>query len=530
MKYRDAINLASLFFVLNFVQKSLLIIFTLIEIMRTKVTIIGSGYSSMVAACCLAQQGVEVDVYEKNDAAGGRASYFESDGFSFDMGPSWYWMPEVFENFFNKFGKKASDYYDLVQLDPGYQVYFKEAEAVKIPASKNELLELFESIEEGSAKKLEQFLAEAEYKYRVGMDEYVWKPGRSITEFMDIKVLKSFTKLQMLSSVTKAVHSLFKDERLRQILEFPVLFLGSMPNRIPALYTLMNHADLSLGTWYPKGGMYKVSEAFYTLAVSLGVKFHFNTPIEGVEIKNKKIVALRSGNENIPVEFIINGSDYHHFDKEILPAAYSNYSDSYWDSREMAPSSLLFYLGIDKKISGLEHHNLFFDSDFETHASEIYETKEWPSDPLFYICAPSKTDKECAPSGCENLFALIPIAPGLEEDKNLHQRYLNEIIRRIKDKTGEDITNHIVYKKSFSISDFKSRYNAFKGNAYGLANTLKQTAVLKPKFYSKKLDNLYHTGQLTVPGPGMPPAIVSGQLVAEQFLERHKIKANGQLI
>jgi len=498
--------------------------------MRTKVSVIGSGFSSMVAACCLAQQGVEVDIYEKNDGPGGRASYFEADGFCFDMGPSWYWMPEVFENFFNKFGKKASDFYDLVQLDPGYQVFFINDEPVKIPASKNELYDLFESIESGSAEKLDQFLKEAEYKYRVGMDEYVWKPGRSVTEFMDVKVLKSFTKLQMLSSVTKAVHSLFTDHRLRQILEFPVLFLGSMPNRIPALYTLMNHADLSLGTWYPKGGMYKVTEAFYTLAVSLGVKFHFNMPIDAVKIQQRKITALISGGQEIPTDFIINGSDYHHFDKEILPEEFSNYSSSYWESREMAPSSLLFYLGIDREVPGLEHHNLFFDSDFKTHASEIYETKVWPSDPLFYICAPSKTDVNCAPSGCENLFALIPIAPGLKEDKALHDKYLAEIIRRIKLKTGVDISANIIFKKSFSISDFKSRYNAFKGNAYGLANTLKQTAVLKPKFYSKKLDNLYHTGQLTVPGPGMPPAIVSGQLVAEQFLERHKIKTNGQLI
>jgi len=498
--------------------------------MANTISIIGSGYSSMVAACCLADKGLDVTVYEKNEMAGGRASQFQKQGFTFDMGPSWYWMPEVFENFFKRFGKSSSDYYELVQLDPGYQVFFENEESIAIPADKKSLLELFESIEKGSAEKLEKFLAEAEYKYRVGIDEYVWKPGKSIMEFVDLKVLKSFMKLQMLSSVSSSVKSLFKDKRLQQILEFPVLFLGSMPNRIPALYTLMNHADLTLGTWYPKGGMYEVSKAMYTLALSLGVKFKFNCEIDGVEITNRKITAVNSGSENFISDFVIAGADYHHFDREVLPTKYSNYSETYWDKREMAPSSLLFFLGFNKKIDGLEHHNLFFDSSFDTHVNEIYESPQWPSKPLFYICAPSKTDNKIAPEGYENVFALIPLAPGLKEDKSLHEKYLNEILSRIEQKTGSKIKENLIYNNSFSVSDFESRYNAFKGNAYGLANTLRQTAILKPKYYNKNLDNLYYTGQLTVPGPGMPPAIISGQLVADQFLKNTKLKTYGRAL
>ena len=496
----------------------------------SSIAIIGSGFSSLTAACTLADKGYEVHVFEKNSGPGGRASMFEAEGFRFDMGPSWYWMPEVFEDFFNKFGKSASDYYDLVQLDPGYQVIFDGEEQISIPASKAALFELFESIEKGSAEKLKKFLEEAAYKYRVGMDEYVWKPGKSITEFFDTKVLKSFMRLQMLSSVSKSVRSLFTDSRLRKILEFPVLFLGSMPNRIPALYTLMNHADLSLGTWYPMGGMYKVSEAFYELALSLGVKFHFDTPIESVDIIGGEITTLKSGNKTYQTNFVINGADYHHFDKEVIPKAYSNYSSAYWDKREMAPSSLLFYLGVDKKIKGLEHHNLFFDADFEQHAKDIYDSPKWPEDPLFYICCPSKTDPSVAPEGKENLFALIPLAPGINEDKALHEHYLKMIIDRVEKFTGEQFGENIIYKKSFSVDDFKSRYNAFKGNAYGLANTLNQTAILKPKFYSKKIRNLYYTGQLTVPGPGMPPAIISGQMVAEEFHKSNKANAYVDLV
>ena len=498
--------------------------------MTNTISIIGSGYSSMVAACCLADKGLDVTIYEKNEMAGGRASQFEDQGFTFDMGPSWYWMPEVFENFFNRFGKSSSDYYELVQLDPGYQVLFDGEENISIPADKKSLLELFESIEPGSAEKLQKFLAEAEYKYRVGIDEYVWKPGKSILEFADMKVLKSFTKLQMLSSVSSSVKSLFKNKRLQQILEFPVLFLGSMPNRIPALYTLMNHADLTLGTWYPKGGMYEVTKAMYNLAVSLGVKFKFNCEIDGVEITNRKITSIQSGSEKFESDFVIAGADYHHFDREVLPTKYSNYSESYWDKREMAPSSLLFFLGFDKKLEGLEHHNLFFDSSFDNHVNEIYKSPQWPSKPLFYICAPSKTDNNISPEGYENVFALIPLAPGLKENKSLHEKYLNEIIGRIEEQTGSKIKDNLVYKKSFSVSDFKSRYNAFKGNAYGLANTLKQTAILKPKYFNKNLDNLYYTGQLTVPGPGMPPAIISGQLVADQFLKNIKHTTYGHAL
>ncbi len=496
--------------------------------MINKVGIIGSGYSSMVAACCLAEKGINVTIYEKNEMPGGRASKFEAQGFTFDMGPSWYWMPEVFENFFNRFGKKSADFYNLERLDPGYQVFFGGGQKMSIPSDKKELLNLFESIEMGAAEKLEKFLSEAEYKYRVGIDEYVWKPGKSIFEFVDLKVFKSFLKLQMLSSVSSNVKALFKDKRLQQILEFPVLFLGSMPNRIPALYTLMNHADLTLGTWYPKGGMYKVTEAFYHLALSLGVNFKFNCEITGVKINEKKISRLISNDKSFDVDFVITGADYQHFDRSVLPNNYSNYSDSYWDKREMAPSSLLFFLGFNKELKGLEHHNLFFDTDFDEHASAIYENPKWPENPLFYICAPSKTDTSVAPKGHENLFALIPLAPGIKENEDLHQKYLNEIIERIELKTGTEIKQNLVYNKSFSISDFKSRYNAFKGNAYGLANTLKQTAILKPKFYNRHLKNLYYTGQLTVPGPGMPPAIISGQLVADQFLKNNNIKVNGQ--
>lgn len=480
-----------------------------------KVGIIGSGFAGLAAACSLAKEGHKVSVFEKNDIMGGRARKFEAEGFMFDMGPSWYWMPEVFENFFNRFGKSVSDYYDLIRLDPSYNVVFGPGDVVSIPAGYDELEALFERIEPGSSKSLKKFLDEAAYKYKVGMEEFVWKPGLSIMEFADIRVLNSLFKLQMLSSVSSQVEALFKNEKLRQILKFPVLFLGATPENTPALYSLMNYADLKLGTWYPMGGMHKIIEGFVSLAKELGVEFFTSEPVERIDVVNKRVTGFTTHKKSYQFDYVVAGADYHHAEQHLLPKAYRHYSPSYWDKRTMAPSSLLFYLGLDRKIDGFEHHNLFFDRDFDLHAKEIYTEPSWPTDPLFYVSNPSKTDASVAPEGKENIFILMPLAPGIEDSEEIREKYYNIIGDRIKENIGIDIREHVIYKRSYCLEDFVSDYNAFKGNAYGLANTLKQTAFLKPSLHHSKLPNLYYTGQLTSPGPGMPPSIISGQVVAQ---------------
>ncbi|MDF1696781.1 MAG: phytoene desaturase family protein [Saprospiraceae bacterium] len=486
-----------------------------------KVVVIGSGFAGLASACCLAKEGVDVTVVEKNDSLGGRARKFEEKGFVFDMGPSWYWMPEVFENFFERFGKKVSDYYHLNRLDPSYRVYFED-DFVDVPASMEDLYAFFEEHEPGSSKLLKKFLDEAEYKYRVGMDEFVWKPGHSIFEFVDIRVIKSLFKLQMFSSIDKQIRSLFKNPKLVKILEFPVLFLGAKPSDTPGLYSLMNYADLKLGTWYPDGGMHKVIEGMVSLAKELGVKFETNTNVTGVSIESGRVVSANSDQTSIPCDFLVASADYHHVDQKILPDGYRNYDEQYWDKRKMAPSSLLFYIGLDKKLDRIKHHNLFFDADFEVHATEIYTSPKWPTKPLFYVCCPSKTDDSVAPEGCENIFLLVPLAPNLEDSEEMREKYFNRICDRIFARTSMDIRSHIVYKRSYCMDDFKKDYNAYKGNAYGLANTLLQTAFLKPKLKNRHLDNLYYTGQLTTPGPGVPPSLISGQVVASEILKTIK--------
>ena len=483
----------------------------------TKIAIIGSGFAGLSAAAFLAKSGHEVHVFEKNEQLGGRARAFKTQGFTFDMGPSWYWMPEVFENFFNKFNKSTKDYYELVRLDPSYKVVFGKGDEIDLPANYEELKSLFERLETGAAANLDSFLKEAEYKYRVGMEEFVWKPGSSILEFADFRVVSSLFKLDMFSSISNQINKLFSSPKIRKILEFPVLFLGATPQDTPALYSLMNYADIKLGTWYPLGGMSKIVDGMVDVAKSQGVTFHVASPVTQINVNAKKKVKSLTinGQEEFEFDIIVSGADYHHTDSQLLSDSFSNYSHKYWDSRVMAPSSLLFYVGTNKTYDNLAHHNLFFDRDFALHAQEIYTDPKWPTEPLFYICCPSKTDSSIAPQGSENLFFLIPIAPDLSDDEATRNFYFDIIAQRLLDLKGIDIKNDLVYIKSFCLNDFKSEYNSFKGNAYGLANTLMQTAFLKPKLKSKKVKNLYYTGQLTSPGPGVPPSIISGQVVAD---------------
>ncbi len=493
--------------------------------MRRKVqhiTVVGAGFAGLSAACYLAKAGFKVRLLEKNDSLGGRCRQFAADGFTFDMGPSWYWMPEVFEQFFNDFGHTAADFYDLVRLDPSYEIYFGSQQSVDVPAKRSELFQLFERLEPGSSANLEKFLTEAAYKYKVGMSEFVQKPGHSVLDFADLRVLKSAFKLQMLTSMSAYVRNLFKHPQLIQLLEFPVLFLGATPANTPALYSLMNYADLELGTWYPMGGMYKIIEGMAAVARELGVEIHTSAEVEQVFTDNGSIRFLQTkAGQQFPTDAVVAAADYHHFEQEVLAAQNRVYDQTYWQKRTMAPSSLLFYVGLDRKIPNLHHHTLFFDADFNKHAVQIYDSPAWPEDPLFYVCAPSITDPTVAPAGKENLFFLLPLAWELEDTDEAREKYWALMCERFSARIGFDIRPHVVYKRSYAHRDFKSDYNAFRGNAYGLANTLLQTAFLKPKLKSKKLTNLWYAGQLTTPGPGMPPSIISGQVAARDILQTY---------
>ena len=470
----------------------------------------------------MAKAGWQVTLLEKNAGPGGRARVFEAAGFTFDMGPSWYWMPGVFEQYFAEFGKRVADYYDLVRLDPSYQVIFGESDTLGIPAGMPQLRQLFESLEPGSAARLDEFLAQAAYKYEVGINKFVHLPSRSITEFIDWEIVKGAVRLDLLQSMAKHARKFFSHPKLLKLIEFPVLFLGATPENTPALYSLMNYADLALGTWYPKGGMHQIVRGMVALAQELGVKIEYDQEVREIVVENGRTTGVRTATGFWPADAVVAGADYQHIEQQVLAPEYRHYSPAYWDTRTMAPSSLLFYLGVDRKLANLLHHNLFFDEDFAQHAHEIYEAPQWPSRPLFYASVPSKTDPTVAPAGQENLFLLIPVAPDLDDPEATREKYYHLLMDRLEKHCGHSIREHVVYKRSYAHRDFVADYHSFKGNAYGLANTLKQTAILKPTLKSKKVRNLYFTGQLTVPGPGVPPSLISGQVVAGEVLKEIK--------
>ncbi len=480
--------------------------------MGKKVVIIGSGFSSLSAACYLAKGGYDVSVYEKNASIGGRAGQMIKEGFTFDLGPSWYWMPDIFDNFFSDFGKKTSDYYTLYKLDPAYKIFF-EQDSISIGDTMEKICTEFERIEKGSSIPLRKFISSAQENYDIAINKVVLKPGLSPFELITKDTILKVD--QFFKTISGEVRKKFKNPKLISTLEFPVLFLGAKPSNTPSFYSFMNFADFGLGTWHPEGGMYEIIKAMHSLAKELGVKFHVNSPVERIRVDDKgSALGISVQGNDIHADIVLSGADYHH-SETLLEEQHRQYSEKYWDQRTFAPSSLLFYVGFNKKLTNVEHHNLFFDTDFEQHTYDIYDEPNWPKAPLFYANFPSITDLTMAPADCETGFFLIPIAPGLEDTPELRKQYFDLIMERLETRTGQEAKDSILFHESFCINDFMAKYNSYKGNAYGMANTLTQTAFLRPKLKSRKVKNLYFTGQLTVPGPGVPPSLISGKLVSE---------------
>ncbi|MEJ6624839.1 MAG: phytoene desaturase family protein [Flavobacteriaceae bacterium] len=476
-----------------------------------KIIVVGSGFSSISVASYLAKEGHEVAVYEKNTTPGGRARQFKKDGFTFDIGPSWYWMPDVFDSYFGDFGKKVSEYYTLEKLDPGYEVYFDKQESIKIGDTLEKIYVAFEKEEPGSSIPLKRFIKKAEDNYTIAIKDLVYRPGISPLELVTPATVKKVG--YFLSTIKREVMKEFNNPRLAQILQFPVLFLGAKPSQTPAFYNFMNFADFGLGTWHPDKGMYSVVEGMVRLAKELGVEFHTNQTVEKILVEEGKAVGIVANQEIINADIVISGADYHH-SESLLESKYRAYSEKYWDKKTFAPSSLLFFIGLDKKVKNVSHHTLFFDVDFDAHAADIYDNPQWPESPLFYGNFPSMTDSSMAPEGKEACFLLIPIAPGLEDTPEMREKYFNIVIDRLEHLTDQSVRDAILFSESFCVNDFVEEYNSYKGNAYGMANTLLQTAFLRPKLKSKKVKDLYFTGQLTVPGPGVPPSLISGKIVA----------------
>ena len=490
-----------------------------------RVVVIGSGFGGLSAAAFLAQDGYDVTVVEKNAWVGGRARVLESDGFRFDMGPSWYWMPDEHDRWFSRFGENRENYYAIRRVDPAYRVYFGDSfpgesrTVVDVPADRDAAREVFERYEPGAGAKLDAYLDDCKRKYEFAMGNFIYKNFYSIFDFVNWAAISHVGMLNILQSYGGRVKRFFSHPYLRKMLEFPVVFLGSNARSTPAMYTLMNHIDFNLGTWYPDGGFGAVVSAMQRVAERQGARFLFSHEAIGLDIHadQARSVTVRSadgGESSIPADVVVANADYPWMELELLPKTHQSISERRWDAAQLAPSVLNFYLGFDRKLDEFSHHTFFFDSDWEEHFDAVYESPRWIDDPLFYLHVPSRTDSSCAPDGGEAVFLLIPIAPGLEDTPERRAYYLNRAFERIRDRTGRDLRENLVFSRDMSLDDFERDYHAYKGNAFGLGQTLFQTAWFRTANRSKKIQNLYYAGQYTVPGTGTTMSMISGEVAA----------------
>ncbi len=483
-----------------------------------KVTIVGSGFGGIAAAGLLAKNDFDVTVIEKNEQAGGRASVWKNEGFTFDLGPSWYLMPDVFEKFFSNFNKKPEELMDLKRLDPSYRVFFSKKDIVDVSADFKKNLKLFDQMEKDGSKKMEKYLSKSQYQYEIAMNEFIYKDYEHLTDFFKPKLVIEGTKLHMFDKLDNYAKRFFESERIRKILEYTIVFLGGSPYDSPALYSLMSHVDFNLGVWYPIGGMGKLVEAMVKVAEESGAKFNYNEKVEKINVNSGKVTGVKTDKNSYDSDKVIVNADYAYADMNLLEKRHRSYSDRYWNKRKIAPSAYLIYLGLNKRLKSFTHHNLYFDKNWNEHFTQIFKNPIWPDNPSYYVSCTSKTDNSVAPKGCENVFILVPVAAGLEDTPQLREKYFDKIITHIEKLTGESIKDSIIVKRIFAHNDFSQRYNAYKGTALGLAHTLRQTAIFRPSQKSKKVKNLYYTGHYNHPGIGVPMVIISSQILADNII------------
>jgi phytoene desaturase len=483
------------------------------------VTVVGGGFGGLSAACYLADAGVDVRLLEKNDQLGGRASRLETEGFRFDMGPSWYLMPDVFQRFFATFDKKPSDYYDLQRLDPHYRMFFKDGDQCDVRGDTEYMRELFESYEAGAGEAFDEYLETSQTHYETAMEKFVYEDRSRLRDWIDTDVMQEAPiGLQLVGSMQNHVEKYVDHPKLQQILQYTLVFLGGSPKNTPALYNIMSHVDFNLGVYYPEGGMAAVVDALVDLGEELGVTYETDREVTEITRTRDGFLVQTAAEQYRPDRVVVN-ADYAHAEQELLPEHERQYDDDYWEDRTYAPSAYLLYLGVEGDVEGLAHHTLVLPEDWDGHFEQIFDRPAWPDEPAYYMCVPSKTDDSVAPDGHSNLFVLVPLAPGLDDSEHQREQYREQILADIAEHTGVDLRDRIVVERDFCVSDFVDRYNATEGTALGLAHTLRQTALLRPSNRSSAVDGLYFTGSFTTPGIGVPMCLISGGHTAEALLE-----------
>jgi phytoene desaturase len=489
--------------------------------MGKKIVIIGAGVGGLATACILGQAGYDVTIYEKNSQAGGHAGTFSAQGFTFDTGPSWYLMPDIFEHFFELLGEDVNKLLKLKRLDPSYRVFFKDKlfGAIDIVGDVERDGNTLEALEPGSRNKLRNYLKKSSYQYNLALDQFLYKNYDSAADFLTPSVLAQGLRMNVFSNMQKYVSKHFSSTEVQKILQYPLVFLGANPNNAPALYSMMSHIDFNQGVFYPEDGIYRLTKTLVKLAEARGATIVLNAPIDRITVKNRQAtgVVLEDGTK-VTADIVISNADIAHTEQRLLSAEYRSYSNRYFSKRTLAPSALVMYLGVNKQYPNLRHHNLIFSKDWDANFKAIFGTKKWPHDPSFYVCNPSKTDKTVAPKNHENLFVLVPLPASTDYTDQDLQKYADWILNTMEKVLHLDgLTNEIVYKKILGAKDFEQTYNSYHGTALGFAHTLKQTAAFRPSNRSKKVKNLYYVGAGTSPGIGLPMCLISAQLVYKRL-------------
>jgi len=484
------------------------------------IVIIGAGYGGLTAAALLAKEGHKVTVIEKNEQPGGKASLLIKDGFQFDMGPSWYMWPQVFERFFSEFDEDASELLELKQLDPSYRVFFDDGDVVDISSNIEKNYDTFDKLEVNGAEKLKKYLDVCKKQYDISMKRLVYRTYNSIFSVFTPSMMIDGLRLKPFTNYHERVKTYFKNPKAQQLLEWVTVFLGGDPRNVPGMYCMMSYLDHHHGIYYPKGGMNGLANKIYNICKKYDVEFKFNEAVTKINVKGKLATKIITKNGEYTADLVINNADYHHGETQLLEEKYQTYKANYWEKKTMAVSMHLAYIGVKRKINSLTHHNYFFNDNWNEHFDQVFKTPKWPDNPNFYVCCPSRIDKDVAPENMENLFFLVPVAPDLDDSDSIREAYFDKVLEKFEKETGEKIKEDIIVKSLFTHRDFKERYNAYKGTGLGMAHTLWQTAVFRPKHKSSKVKNLYYTGQYNHPGVGVPTTIISSQVLVNELKKK----------
>jgi phytoene desaturase len=397
------------------------------------------------------------------------------------------------------------------------------ADVVDVVPDRGHMQRVFEAYEDGAGESLERYLVQARETYERGMEHFVYTDRPRFRDYVDLDVLRNARGLGLLGSMEDHVADYFDHPKLRQLVQYSLVFLGGSPTNTPALYNLMSHVDFGLGVHYPDGGMGSVVDGVVELGRELGVTYHTGKEVTSIQGSAGGFRVAGEG-WSLAADLVVSDADYAHTEQHLLDPEDRQYDEDYWESRTYAPSAFLIDLGVEGELDGLAHHSLVLPTDWDQHFAQIFDEPAWPDDPAYYLCVPSRTDDSVAPAGCGNLFALVPVAPGLEDDIEARERYRDVVLDDIAENTGVDLRGRIVVEEHFCVSDFASRYNSREGTALGLAHTLRQTGPMRPGHRSSALDGLYFVGAYTTPGIGVPMCLISGQHTADAVLADHDVE------